>query len=224
LCGTVLDLDERPIWRHDLALRVDHPPSVVSEIARLRVSIDHEAAAVDETLNDHPCTSDDGYRTGGWSEYKDLRRQLAALHECVARARSRTQDQLALRAELATLLSFAKTLRIDAETWRAAFEEGLKVLERQETATRQEQERLAAEREALKQRRDALQFTIAETAERMAHENGGDCRRTIPVFRLGEAVTVCSVAVLCPRKGFRSQRWWLVTLNDSRDRVRVRRG
>jgi hypothetical protein len=205
-------------------LRVDAQTNVVSEIAGLRVSLDREGAAVDTALAKRPSMSEDGYPRREWAEHKELSRQLVGLRERVARARSRSQDQLALRAELATLLSFSKTLRADAENWRAAFEDGLKVLERQETARRQERERLAGEREALLQRRDALQFTIAETAERVAHENGGDCRRTIPVFRLADAVTVCSVAVLSPRKGFRSQRWWLVTLNDSRDRVRVRRG
>ena len=196
----------------------------MSAIARLRVSIDREAAAVDKTLKAYTSSSEDGHPRGGWAQHKELRRQLAALHERVAEARSRSQGELAVRAELATLLSFAKTLRTDAETWLAAFEDGLKELELHEIATRQERERLAAEREALMQRRDALQFTLDETAERTAHENGGDCRRTIPVFRLGESVTVSSTAVLSPRKGFRPQKWWLVTLNDSRDRVRVRRG
>jgi hypothetical protein len=220
----VTDLDTCPVRRNDLALQVDAQTNVVSEIARLRVSIERKAAAVDTTLNDHPSTSQDDHPRWGWAEHRELRRQLAGLHECVARAGSRNQDQLALRAELATLLSFAKTLRTDAETWRAAFEDGLKVVERQKTATRDERERLGAEREVLMQRRDALQLTILETAERIAQENGGDCRKTIPVFRIGEAFTVCSAAVLCPRRGFRSQKWCLVTLNDSRDRVRVRRG
>jgi hypothetical protein len=135
-----------------------------------------------------------------------------------------------LRAELATLLSFAKTLRTDAQHWRMAFEDGLKELERQETAAREERKRLVAERkrlvaerETLLRRRDALQQTIDEAAGRIARENGGDCRRTLPVFRLGEALTVCSVTVLSPRRGFRSQKCWIVTLNDARDQMRVRR-
>jgi hypothetical protein len=128
-----------------------------------------------------------------------------------------------LRAELATLLSFAKTLRGDVETWRTAFEDRLKELERQETAAREERERLTAEGQALMRQRDALQSMIDETARRIAQENGGDCRKTLPVFRLGEALTVCSAAVLSPRKGFRSQKYWLVTLNVPRDQVRVRR-
>lgn len=209
--------------RNDSALQVHAQTHVVFEIARLRVSIGREAAAVDKTLNDHPSTPDDDYPRWGWVEHKELSRQLAALHEHVARAPSRSQDQPDLRAEFATLLSFANTLRTDAEAWRAAFEDGLKELERQETAAREERERLAAERETLVRRRDALQFTIDETAECLAQENGGDCRRTLPVFRLGEALTVCSVAVLSPRRWFRFQPHWLVTLNDSRDQVRVRR-
>jgi hypothetical protein len=213
------DLDGCWARRNDSALRVDAQTHVVSEIARLRLSIGREAAAVHETLNDHSFASDDP--RWGW-EHRELSRQLDAVHEHVARAPSRSQDQRELRAEFATLLSFAKTLRTDAETWRTAFEDGLKELERKETAAREERERLAAERETLVRRRDALQSTIHETAGRIA-ENGGDCRNTLPVFRLGEALTVCSVVVLSPRKRFRRQPHWLVTLNDSRDQVRVRR-
>jgi hypothetical protein len=216
------DLDASPVRRHDSTLRVDAQTHVVSEIARLRVSIDREAAAVAKTLNDRPFTSDDDY-PGGWVEHKELTRQLDALHEHVARAPSRSQDRPALRAEFATLLSFAKTLRTDAKTWRKAFEDGLIELERKETAAREERERLAAERETLIRRRDALQFTIDETAGRIAQGNGGDCRRTLPLLRIGAGLTVCSVIVLSPRKRFRSQKHWLVTLNDSRDQLRVRR-
>jgi hypothetical protein len=186
--------------------------------------IGREAAAVDATLNDRPLIADDDYPRPRRAEHKELSRQLEALHERVAQAGSRSQDQLALGAELATLLSFAKTLRTDAESWRAALEDGLEVLKRQEAARRQERERLAAERQVLMQRRDALQLTIAQTAERLARRDGGDCRSTLPVFTLGEAVTVCSVAVLIPRKAFRPQKWWLVTLNASCDRLRVIRG
>ena len=207
--------------RNDSTLRIDAQTHVVSEIARLRASIDREAAAVAKTLNDRP-SAPDAYR-GGWVEHNELRRQLDALHEHVAQAPSRSQDRPGLRAEFATLLSFAKTLRTDAKTWRKAFEDGLKELERQETAAREERERLAAERETLMRRRDALQFTIDETAGRIAQGNGGDCRRTLPLFRLGEALTVCSIVVLSPRRRFRSRKHWLVTLSDSRDQVRVRR-
>jgi len=92
-----------------------------------------------------------------------------------------------------------------------------------QTAALEERDRLAATRETLMRRRDALQFTIDETAGCIAQENGGDCRHTLPVFRLDEALTVCSVAVLSPRRWFRFQSDWLVTLDDSRDQVRVRR-
>jgi uncharacterized protein YigA (DUF484 family) len=204
-----------------LAVSVDAQTNLVCEVARWRALIGREAAAVGTTLNDHPPVSGDAYPERRRTEHKELSRQLAALHERLAEAGSRSQDQLALCAELATLSSFAKTLRTDAETWRAALEDGLEELKRQEAARRREWERSAAEREVLMQRRDALQLTIAETAERLARQNGGDCRSTLPVFRLGEAATVCSVAVLIPRKAFRSQKWWLVTLNAARDGVRV---
>jgi hypothetical protein len=204
-------------------LLVDAQTHVVSEIARLRASIAREAAGVDKTLNQHPSASDHDYPRSGRVEHKELSRQLDALHEHVARAPSRSHDRTDLRAELATLLSFAKTLRTDAETWRAAFEDGLKELERKETAAREQRRRSAAERETLMRRRDGLQFTIDETAGRIAQENGGERRNTLPVFRLAEALTVCSVVVLSPRRWFRSQPDWVVTLNDSRDQVRVRR-
>ena len=183
---------------------------VVSEIAQLRAVIDREAAAADVMLNAYPSASADV------ADHRELRRQLAALHTEVARALCRSQAQPALRAELATLLSFAKTLRTDTQAWRAAFQDGLKALEREREAS-------AAEREALMHRRDDLQSRIDATAARMAHDTGGECRRTMPCFTLGEAVNVCSVTVLNPRRRFRSERPWLVTLNDARDEVLVRR-
>lgn len=204
-------------------MRVIVQTDVVAEIARLRVSIAREAAAVDKTLNDHTSASDDEYPRWGRVAHEELRRQLEALHQRVARARSRSQDRRELRAEFATLLSFAKTLRTDAETWRAAFTHGLEELERRKAAAREERERLAAEREAQMRRRDALQRAVDETAGRIAQNNGGDCRNTLPVFRLGDTLTVCSVVVLSSRKRFRSPPPWLVTLNDSCDEVRVRR-
>jgi hypothetical protein len=211
------------VARNDSVLRIDAQSHVVSEIARLRVSIGREAAAADKTLNDHPSRADDDYPRWGWVEHQELSRQLDALEQHVARAPSRSKDQQDLRAEFATLLPFAKTLRIDAENWRIAFEEGLKELEAKEIAAREERERLAAERETLLRRRDALQFAIEETAGRIVQKNGGDCRNTLPLFRLDEALTVCSVTILSPRKGFRSPPLWLVTLNDSRNQVRVTR-
>ncbi len=196
---------------------------MVSEIARLRDSIGRETAAVQTALNDHRSASAGGDPRWGWAEHEELRRQLGALDEHVAQAPARSQDPPDLRAEFATLLCFAKTLRIDAESWRAASEAGLRELEREERAARRERERLAVERATLMSRRDALQSTIDETAGRIAQENGCDCRNTLPVFRLGEALTVCSVVVLSATRWFRPQPDWLVTLDDARDHVRVTR-
>jgi hypothetical protein len=210
-----------PVRRNHSVMPVDAHTDVASEIFRLRVSVGREAAAVDKTLNDHPSGADDDYPRWGSAEHKELGRQLDALHRHLARAPSRSQDQQDLRAEFATLLPFARTLRTDAETWRTAFEDGLKELEREEIAARKERERLAADRETLVRRRDALRLAIDETAVRIAQANRGDCRNTLPVFRLGEGLSVCSVTVLSPRRLFRSQPHWLVTLNDSRNQVRV---
>jgi hypothetical protein len=72
-------------------------------------------------------------------------------------------------------------------------------------------------------RRDALQLAIVETAEAIAQRNAGECRRTLPVLTLDDDVTVCSVTVGSRTRGFRPAKRWLVTLNDSRDEVVVRR-
>jgi hypothetical protein len=75
----------------------------------------------------------------------------------------------------------------------------------------------------LARRRDALQSTIVQTGARMAQQNGGECRRTLPVFALGNGLSVCSVSVSSPRRGLRAAKQWLITLDDSRDKVLVRR-
>lgn len=204
-------------------MRVDALPEVVSEIARLRVSIGREATAVVEALNHHPSACEPDYPRWGSAEHAELRRQLDALDKHMARAPSRSRDERDLRAEFATLLCFAKILRADAEAWRAGLDDGLREIERKEAAERKERERLAAERERLVRRRDALQTTIHETAGLIAQDSHGECRTTLPVFMLADALTVCSVVVLSPVKWFRPQPDWLVTLNDSRDQVRVRR-
>ncbi len=203
---------------------------VVSAIARLTAAIDRAAASTDRMLNDHSSAGEDDYPWWGVADQRELNRQLVALHECVARARSRGEGLLLLRAELATLLSFAKTLRADAQAWRQALPEGLKELERQRAAARAESEwlaaetkRLAAERAALMQRRDALRWQIDQTARRMAQDSGGECRPTLPVFRFGQDLSVCSVSIKSPRRGFRPGRWSLVTLSESGDEVVVRR-
>jgi hypothetical protein len=126
-------------------------------------------------------------------------------------------------------LFFAGTLQADADDWGSSLDQQIEELERQRAAARVERERLAAERErlvvereTLVRRRDALQLTILQTAARMAQQSRGECRRTIPVFTVGEGLTVCSVSVSCPRRPFRFAKQWLVTLTRSQD-VLVRR-
>jgi len=210
---------------------VEPRTNVAAELARLRVSIDRAAAATEIGLAGQLPAAADALSL--LPDREELRRQLAALRERVAVAESRDEGPTALRAELATLLFFARTLRADAEDWHLAFQEQIEELERKRTAVRdelerrrvagrKEQERLAAEREKLVRSRDALRLTVLQTAERMAQQSRGECRRTVPVFTLGEGLTVCSVSVSCPRRGFRFAKRWLVTLTRSHD-VLIRR-
>lgn len=156
------------------------------------------------------------------AEHRELVRQLGALQDHVARAKSGIPDPRALRAELATLLSFARTLRDDAERLSAGLCRAREELERQQAAKRLERERRADQREAALRRRDALQAKIVRAAEGIAGGDGGECRRTIPVIPLEQDVTVCSIAVATPQRRFRSRRFWLVTLTDTGDEVLVR--
>jgi regulator of replication initiation timing len=190
----------------------DPQTELMSEIAALCVSIDRTAAATEIMLAGHPAEA----------EHQELCRQLAALRERVANARHRDDDPSALRAELATLLSFAKTLRADAEHWRSALADRARELEHQRTAARRQQKRLDLERENLVRRRETLQSTILQTAARMAQETRGEWRRTLPVITLGEGLTVCSVSVSFPRRGLRLAGQRLVTLGRSHN-VLVRR-
>jgi hypothetical protein len=200
----------------------DRQTDLASEIAQLRASIDAAASAAELSLAGHqPASADDGPGSSP-AVHEELCRQLAALGERVALAERRNGDPRALRAELATLLFFARTLQADADSWRSALEAQAQELERQRAAARLKREGLAAERESLVRRRDALQLTVLQTAARMAEQYRGECRRTVPVFTLGEGLTVCSVSVSCPRRGFRFGRLWLVTLTGSHD-VLVRR-
>ncbi len=196
--------------------------NVVSEIARLEASIDHAAAATEVTLAARPPPPTDNGPRSPLAERAELRRQLAALRERVAVAGARNEGPQALRAELATLWFFARTLQADADRWRSALEGQVEELERGRIAARQEEAESAAERERLARRRDALQSTILQTAARMAQQNRGECRRTLPVFTLGDGLTVCSVSVFRPRRWFRFAEYWLVTLNRSQD-VLIRR-
>jgi hypothetical protein len=195
----------------------DPADSLVSEIARLEVSIDRLAGATEVTLANQPRVATGDCPRSPLAEHTELCRQLAALRERVAVAGRRNEGPPALRAELATLLFFAQTLQADADKWCSALEDHIEELERQKIAARREQERSAAEREKLVRRRDALQTTILQTADRMAQRSRGECRRTVPVFALGEGLTVCSVSVSCPRRGLRFAERWLVTLDRSHD-------
>lgn len=194
---------------------------LVSEIAQLRASLERAAAATEATLADHPPLDDDDDPHSPSAEHEELSRQLAALRERAAAAEHRDEDPKGVRAELATLLFFARTLQADADSWRSALQGRIRELRRQRTAARQERERLLAEREELRRRRDALQLTILQTAGQMAQECG-ECRKTLPVVTLDRGLTVCSVSVSRPRRGIRFARQWLVTLDSSHD-VLVRR-
>jgi hypothetical protein len=204
-------------------MAVDRQADVISEIARLRASIDHAAVATEVMLAVPVPASEDGDPSAPLTERAELARQLAALRERVAVAEVRCDGPRALRAELATLAFFARTLQADADGWRSSLDDRLEDLERQRATARQERARLAVERKKLVRRRDDLQWTIVQTGARMAQQNGGECRRTLPVFTLGEGLTISSVSVSCPRRGFRLAKQWLVTLNRSRNRVLVRR-
>jgi hypothetical protein len=194
-------------------LRADDQTSLVSEIARVRNSIDRAAAATENTLVES-VGNDPGPPP---AESRELRRQLAALRERVTVAELRNEGPRVLRAELATLSFFATTLQADADRWSSALREQSQELERRSAVARKQQEAVAADRDRLARRRDALQLTILHTAARMAQQYRGECRRTIPVFTLGEGLTVCSVSVSCPRRGFRFAKQWLVTLTRSHD-------
>lgn len=200
----------------------DPPTSLASEIARLDASIEDAARVAEIALAGHPAASEDDGARSLPAQHTELCRQLAALRERVALAKRRSDDPRALRAELATLLSFAGTLQSDAERWRSAVRDRSEELERDRIAERREHARLAFEREELALHRDALQSTILQTAARMAQQNRAEWRRTMPVITLGDGLTVCSVSVFRPRRWFRFAAYWLVTLNRSHD-VLVRR-
>jgi hypothetical protein len=194
----------------------DPSSDLVSEIARLTRSIDRAAAATEIALAGAPAAPDDDPRPPV-AEYKELSRQLSALRERVALAGRRNEGPRALRAELATLLFFARTLQSDTDSWRSGREQQHREFKRQTATARTERESVAAEREQLMLRRDALQLRIVQTAARMAQERRGEWRRTVPVITLADGLTVCSASVSCPRRGFRFAKRSLVTLTRSHD-------
>lgn len=195
-----------------------------TEIARLKSSIDRATEATEMTLTAHPPGDAGDDPRSPFAQHKELYRQLRALRERAGAAERGNEGPRALRAELATLVCFARTLQADAEDWLSGLEDQLKELERRRRAERQERERLAAERERLAaereklvRRRDALQLTILQTAGRMAQQSHGECRKTLPVFTLDEGLTLCSVSVSCPGRWLRFAKRWLVTLDGSHD-------
>lgn len=198
---------------------VEADAGVGSEVASLLRAIGREAAAAGVSLSQ---PVDERIRRLA-AERNELRRQLSSLREHARGAELQDEDPRALRSELATLLSFAKTLRADADAWRAVCDDALAELRRRRAEERRRREQWLAEHQELARRRDALQASIDEAAKGLARTNGGECRRTVPVLTLGEALTVCSVSVLSPRKWFRSWKLWVVTLDDSWDEVLVRR-
>ncbi len=216
-------VDACSVGRKNWRVGVNSQTDLSCDIARLTASIARAAAATEIALSERLPVPGDGDPRSPLVEHKELCRQLGALRGRVARAQYGSEEPGALRAELATLVFFAKTLEADADTWRGALKQRIRELEQQRAAEHQERERSAAQRARLVRRRDALEFTIGQTAARMAGQNGGECRCTVPVFTLGEGLTVCSVSVSWPRRGFRFAKRWLVTLNGSGDDVLVRR-
>ena len=185
--------------------------------------MDCEVAAIVAALTIPPAELQDDDRGAQLGEHRELLRQLGALRDRVAQANAQISGPRELLAELATLLSFARTLRTDAESLRARLREAIEELARQETAARLERARRAAEREQVLRRRDDLEARIVGIAEEIARGDRAQCRPTVPVITLGQDVTVCSMGVASPRRRFRSRQFWLVTLTDTRDEVLARR-
>ena len=204
-------------------LVLDRDTGVDSDVAQIARAIDVEASAAGAALSQRASGRSDGRIRGGVAEREELCRQLAVLRDRADGAGSESLDPRASRSELATLLSFARTLRTDAEEWRAAREAALAEFERQRAAARLREERWVAEHQDVVRLRETLQCTIDETANDLARVSRGECRRTVPVLNLGGALTVSSVTVLSPRRCFHSWKLWLVTLDDACGRVLVRR-
>jgi hypothetical protein len=194
---------------------------LAAKIRALTGSIQGDAAAAQTALAQAPAQTG-ADRVRELPEHRELCRQLVALRHRVARARLELTDPHALRAELATLSFFSRTLRADATIWQAAALQALEELSRREAAARRESKRLAAQREQLMHRRDALQAAIDRTAAEVAQGRRGECRRTVPVIQFADAVTVSSMTVSARRGPFQVMRLWLVTLSDGRDEVLVR--
>ncbi len=194
--------------------------SIAREVDALRAAVEGEAWATETALD--AGAFQDARRGAELPGHDELCRQLTALRHRVDRAPAATESPGELRAELATLLSFAQTLRADAAVWRAGVRLAVAELERHEVAARQERERLAAEQAELLRRRVALQSKIDQEAVRIADSKRGECRRTLPVITLHPGLTVSSMTVSRTRRHFRSVKLWLVTLDDTGHDVLVR--
>jgi hypothetical protein len=199
----------------------DAEAKLASELLALRASIEHEAAATEANLNPGPFQDD--ARSEELPGHEELCRQLTALRERVERTLLGIEDPRDVRAELATLFFFAGTLRRDAQAWRAGLAHAVAELERKRAQARREEERLAVERAERRYRRRALQAKIDREADAIARHKQGECRRTLPVITLHPGLTVSSMTVSSARTRFRSLKLWLITLNESRDDILVRR-
>ena len=196
---------------------------VIRELDALHASIDRDVVAIAAALSAAARARGDDDPVQETEEHLELRRQLGALRDRVAVAESEIRDPRELRAELATLLSFARTLRTDAEALLATLRERVAELARQQAAARLARERHAVERKELIHRRDVLQARIVQAAGGIAAGDDTECRGTVPVIRLDEDLTVCSMGVASPKRRLRSRQFWLVTLTEARDDILVRR-
>lgn len=201
-------------------VRTENRAELLAEIARWRGLIREDTAAAATALRTSSPGSAPAAEGPSPPGGDELRRRLGSLRERAARAEADLTDPRELRAELATLSYFAETLRADAESWHSTLHEALEELARHEAAARRERARAAAERDALLRRRDLLQARIDDAAAGVARARG-ECRRTVPVIRLADQVTVASMTVSLPRRRFRATRLWLVTLSSDRDQVLV---
>ena len=122
---------------------VDAQADLVSETARLKAAIDGVAEGAEIALSGRFDAS--GAKTLG-TEHEELTRQVGALRQRVDVALGRNEGPGALRAELATLLFFARTLEADAEAWRSELRDQVDELERQRRAAVEARERLVDDR------------------------------------------------------------------------------
>jgi chromosome segregation ATPase len=190
----------------------------MADVASHRASIERDLAAAQGALA--PQAGEDQLSLE-LPERQELSRRLSSLTDRVARATGRLSDPGELRAELGTLSFFARTLRQDARAWREALHSTLTELRKREAAARLQRRKLAAEHDQLLRHRDLLQAQIDHAASEMAQELG-ECRRTVPVIRLADTVTIASITVSRPRRRLRAGQLWLVTLAADRQRVLVR--